>query len=225
MDFEIEKIIRQNRKTINISVTNNGKLLIKAPKNVSDSEIFTLITKNQKKIQKIQKHHLDILENKFKLKENQKIYFLGNEYLVKLNENYQLPTFIEDKVYISSKTSETELKEIFIKFFKKEAEKNFKKRLLIYSKLMNLEYEKFRLSNAKTRWGTCNSKKTIAINWRLIMAPQSVIDSVIVHELAHLKHPNHSKEFWKTVLFFFPDYQNAKNWLKNNTAKLQMFDF
>lgn len=224
MNFQIENIIRSNRKTINISISNNGKLLIKAPKDASDTEIFALINKHNKKIQKIQNHQLQIIENKFKLKDNQEIYFLGKKYSIKLDDNYPLPTFIENTVYISD-SKNSDWIALFVKFFKKEAEKNFKQRLLIYSKLMNLQYNKFRLSNAKRSWGTCNSKKTISINWRLIMAPQSVIDSVIVHELAHLKHPNHSKEFWKTVLFHFPDYENTKKWLKNNTAKLKMFDF
>ena len=58
---------------------------------------------------------------------------------------------------------------------------------------------KIYISSAKTRWGTCSSKGNIRINWRLINAPQEILEYVIYHELCHLKHPNHSKAFWTEV--------------------------
>jgi len=209
---------------VNISVTQNGKLLIKAPKSISDSEIISIINKNDKKIIKIQQHYHQIQSNKAKLQENQEIWFLGKIYQLKFVKRQTTPIFNGDYVLYTPQ-KDKDWKEVFIIFLKKEAERIFKQRLLLYSKLMNLEYSRFRLSNAKRSWGTCNSNKVISLSWRLIMAPLPVIDSVVVHELAHLIHPNHSKDFWKTVKTYMPNYDQSKMWLKKHTAKLQMFDF
>ena len=76
------------------------------------------------------------------------------------------------------------------------------------------------ISNAKTRWGTCNNRKEVRLNWRLIQAPLFVIDYVICHELSHLKFMNHSSDFWKQVQLLFPNYKEAELYLKNNRFKL-----
>ncbi|MCG7756220.1 MAG: M48 family metallopeptidase, partial [Nitrosomonas sp.] len=73
----------------------------------------------------------------------------------------------------------------------------------------------FRLSRAKTRWGSCNSRGLVTLNWRLIQLPLHLIDYVVAHELAHLIEMNHSKAFWRLVGAIYPDYQAARNMLKN----------
>lgn len=82
------------------------------------------------------------------------------------------------------------------------------------------ELNSVRLRMQRTRWGSCSkSKKSISLNLRLLFAPQGVIDYVIIHELAHLKAPNHSRRFWSTVSSAMPDYKPNNKWLreKGNT--------
>ncbi len=67
-----------------------------------------------------------------------------------------------------------------------------------------------RLSSAKTRWGSCSADGRILLNWRLIHFPQSSIDYVVAHELAHLKEMNHGPRFWATVASLLPDYETAR---------------
>ena len=88
----------------------------------------------------------------------------------------------------------------------------------------NLKVQAILLSNAKTRGGTCNSKKEIRLNWRLIQSPQYVIDYVICHELSHLKFMNHSNNFWQQVQLLFPNYKEAELYLKENGFKLYRID-
>ena len=75
-------------------------------------------------------------------------------------------------------------------------------------------YEKITVRNQKTRWGSCSQTGTLSFNYRLMMAPPEVIDYVIVHELCHLTHMNHSKAFWNKVAGILPDYAERKQWLK-----------
>lgn len=99
---------------------------------------------------------------------------------------------------------------------KREAEKLLTERVRHYAEQMQLFPKRVRLMRAKTRWGSCSSRGSLNLNWKLIGAPLHVIDSVIVHELAHLQHMNHSKAFWGLVARFFPDHETADAWLKDH---------
>ena len=103
-----------------------------------------------------------------------------------------------------------------ISWYQKQAKEYFTEKIKLISKEINIPYKKFTVKDYKSKWGLCfYSKAEISINWRLIMAPESVSRYVIIHELCHLVQPNHSKNFWKLVEDFFPDYKDNKQWLKN----------
>jgi predicted metal-dependent hydrolase len=76
----------------------------------------------------------------------------------------------------------------------------------------------------RTRWGSCSARGTLSFNWRLVMTPPEVLAYVVVHELAHLVHPNHSPDFWSYVGRAFPAYKTARTWLKKNAALLRPDD-
>ena len=76
-----------------------------------------------------------------------------------------------------------------------------------------------RLSNARTRWGTCHPAGRVHLNWRLIQAPPGLIDYVVVHELAHLREPNHSPRFWTWVASVLPDYQQRRLALRRDAHR------
>ncbi|MCX6807530.1 MAG: M48 family metallopeptidase, partial [Patescibacteria group bacterium] len=78
------------------------------------------------------------------------------------------------------------------------------------------KYKQIRVTSAKKRWGSCSHKGNISFSWRLIMATPSIIDYVIVHELAHLREYNHSKKFWQFVAKIIPYYKEQRKWLKDN---------
>jgi predicted metal-dependent hydrolase len=76
------------------------------------------------------------------------------------------------------------------------------------------------IRDQRTRWGSCSSTGTLSFNWRLIMVPPSVMQYVVVHELAHMSVPNHSRDFWNLVSQYYPAYQEARAWLRKNAALL-----
>lgn len=84
-------------------------------------------------------------------------------------------------------------------------------------------YNSLRINGARTRWGSCNAQRgSLNFTWRLVMAPPEIVDYVVVHELCHLKHPNHSPDFWAEVEGILPDYKQRRKWLKENGLKLQV---
>ncbi len=83
-----------------------------------------------------------------------------------------------------------------------------------WAQVMQLRYQQIVFGQWQRRWGYCDSRGRIGLNWRLIMAPQWVCDYVLVHELAHLQQMNHSALFWRVVSRHLPDYQQAQAWLR-----------
>ncbi|WMC92889.1 M48 family metallopeptidase [Kineothrix sp. MB12-C1] len=81
---------------------------------------------------------------------------------------------------------------------------------------------KITIRDQKTRWGSCSSKGSLSFNWRLMLAPPGILDYVIVHELCHLIHMNHSQEFWKCVGDILPDYKERRKWLKDHGNELTL---
>lgn len=99
-------------------------------------------------------------------------------------------------------------------WYQQQAITCFQQRIGIYVHKMAVPTPPFRLSQAKTRWGSCNSRGIISLNWRLIQLPLHLIDYVVAHELAHLIEMNHSKAFWEVVKRVCPNYRVARMELK-----------
>lgn len=106
--------------------------------------------------------------------------------------------------------------ESLARFFKQSAQDYVKPRLDFYAQKMGVSYKSLTVKAYKSRWGSCYSDGRIQFNWRLMQAPKWVIDYVVVHELAHLIHPNHSKDFWELVEFHYPRTQQAKQVIRQN---------
>ena len=86
---------------------------------------------------------------------------------------------------------------------------------------MGVRYGRIAIREQKTRWGSCSEKGNLNFNWRIVLAPPEVRDYVVIHELCHLSHLNHSKEFWVRVQEFCPEYKIYRRWLKENGHTLQ----
>lgn len=128
------------------------------------------------------------------------------------------------EAYVNSSLSKEQqakaLSEALEKWMIRDFESRLDDRLRHYSSIIGVTYKAVRIKSQKSRWGSCSSKSNLNFNWRLILAPDWILDYVIVHELCHLKHLNHSKDFWNTVGLYIPDYKTAVEWLKQNGTAL-----
>lgn len=225
---------KSNVKNITIKIKHPDIVTVVSPNSVSNEFIHDLVVSKSKWI-------LNKL-NEFKNKESEKpsislvdkdmIPFLGGYYELNVYKEKGILKctldFIDSKFIakvpsdISDKNQYTELKKLLIDWYLTEGSKIIKERLSIYSKQLNLFPLSITLKDQKTSWGTCSSKGNIYINWRIILAPITIIDYVLVHELCHLKHMNHSREYWNLVSTIFPDYKEKRKYLKENSLKLNI---
>ncbi|MBQ6806701.1 MAG: M48 family metallopeptidase [Lachnospiraceae bacterium] len=106
------------------------------------------------------------------------------------------------------------------KRYKDAAREYIPKRVAYYHTYTGGVYERITIRDQKTRWGSCSSNGTLSFNWRLMLAPPTILDYVVVHELCHLTHMNHSADFWAAVESVYPNYRNARKWLKEHGHEL-----
>ena len=97
-----------------------------------------------------------------------------------------------------------------VKWYRRHAEHHFPERIGHFANLLGVDKPKVFLTDASTRWGSCNIKREVRLNWRLMQAPAQLVDYVVAHELAHLVHLDHSPRFWRAVGRIYPDYEAAR---------------
>jgi predicted metal-dependent hydrolase len=110
-----------------------------------------------------------------------------------------------------------------IEWYKKQALTHFAQRAFFYARLHGLTPPRVFISSANSRWGSCNSRREVRFSWRLIKARPALIDYVVCHELAHLRHMNHSTAFWQEVERMCPDYRELKAELDMNDHRFRAF--
>ncbi len=106
------------------------------------------------------------------------------------------------------------------KFFKREGAKYLRACSDFWAQKMNLQPMSVSIRGQTSRWGSCTSRGDINLNWKLLAVPPDVIDYVVIHELAHLIHMDHSPRFWNLVAEYFPDHKRAKRWLREHEPEL-----
>lgn len=213
--MQIDKIIRSNRKSIAIVVEKDGSLIIRAPKKASLRQINQLVRENISWIKRTQQE----ARSKYRPSrprqylEGEVFQYLGNQYPL-LYVDRTRPKLTLKRSFELSKTNQNQAESLFIEWYRKQAKIVFRDRANHLSSKFGLKYKGIRVTSAQKRWGSCNSRGGLNFPWRLVMAPLSVIDYVVLHELVHTEINNHSKIFWARIKSLMPDYKDQVKWLK-----------
>ena len=213
------KIIKSKRRTLSLSINENAELIVRAPNQISNKRIEEFIIEKSKWINK----NKNLMQSRInEMNDSDSDYlFLGNIYpLIKVYENPNKIDF-NGTEFITSIANQDKFKASLKSWYKIKFKEIAIPRLNYFSDKYNLKINQVRFKNQKTLWGSCSSKNNINLNYLLVMAPMLVIDYVIIHELVHTVHKNHSENFWNAVEAIMPDYKKAKKWLNKNGYKLR----
>jgi predicted metal-dependent hydrolase len=101
------------------------------------------------------------------------------------------------------------------RWYRKEAKRIIMERLRYFADTYHFTYNRVFIRNQKTLWGSCSSEKNVSFNWRLIQTPLDIIDYIVVHELVHTEILRHTEAYWEKVATLYPQYRQARVWLKN----------
>lgn len=218
-----DAIIKSNRRSLSITISNEGEIIVHAPKRLSLDKIISFV--NDKSTWILDKQKM-ILEKKFRFKdllEYSKFMFLGKTYLKYDLSGIKEIELSQTCLLCPKGLTEREILSKIARWYMRTSKNILSERLEYLARLMQLDYNSFKVSNSKNRWGSCDSKGNIKINFRLIMLPHKIIDYVLIHELSHLVEFNHSKKFYKVIESVMPDYQKHRKELKDFTTILQLF--
>lgn len=207
----------KRRRSIVFAVDGNG-LVVHSPWKASDSRIERSISEAAdwivSKLDEWSGHESRVQ----RWADGEQINYLGRDLTLEIVADAILvPAVLADewrlRITVADSDSETRIRESVIGWYRRHAARNFSERVAHYASQMQLRTPRMFLSNARTQWGSCNAKAQLRLNWRLIQAPQDVVDYVVVHELAHLTEMNHSRRFWKIVDHSFPAHLHARKHL------------
>ncbi len=150
--------------------------------------------------------------------------YLGRSYRVKLVEAQEKPVVLKDGYFClkANGGSADGAQNAFKEFYKEKGTVWIPQRVEFYKDRMGVNPRSVRVFELKNRWASCSKKGNLNFHWKCMMAPLTVIDYIVVHELSHLLHPNHTPEFWNEVDKQLPDYQERKQWLRVNGAGMDI---
>ena len=213
------RIIRSKRKTLSLTINENAELVIRAPLRLSIKKIQDFINEKESWINRKQA----IIQNQIKdVTSNQnKLLYLGSLFPININQSATKDLMFTGEEFIANSIEPNPLSLSIKKWYKKKFREIAIPRVTYFAEQHNLMVNQIRIKNQKTMWGSCSSKNNINLNYLLLMAPMKVIDYVIIHELVHTIHSNHSLDFWSSVESIMPDYKEHKLWLKTNGYKLR----
>jgi predicted metal-dependent hydrolase len=217
----IDKIVRSRRKTIALIINRDGQLVVRAPVHASDKQIRALVQEKEPWIRSRQSQaaRMRVESQPRRFVEGEEFQFLGSLHPLKIRSKKR-PRLELDGVFWLSESCLDNPRQVFENWYRDQARAVFTDRAGEFARQHRLEFNKIRISSARTRWGSCSSKGNLNFTWRLVMAPMEIIDYVVVHELAHLRIKNHSRQFWGLVGSMIPDYKLRREWLKKNGHRL-----
>lgn len=219
-------LIRSARRSISIQVLATGQVVVRAPLRLPAGYLERVLAEKTAWIQKMQAQAgqarlqgLGEPAGKRRFEAGQPFPFLGQDYPLEIVERQAVPLRLEGGFRLR-RGALGQAAGVFEAWYREQARDLYTRRLAELAARHGFQYSRMRLSSARTRWGSCSSRGTISLNWRLVLAPAEVVDYVILHELAHLRVPNHSKEFWRLVESLCPEAKQHRQWLKINAARL-----
>ena len=215
---------RARRRTIGLSIDHRG-LRVGAPLRASLSDIENLIRRHAEWVErKLDEWRSRPQPGRLALTDGTQLPFLGGMLTLRLargtNQAIWSPTADRQTVLTLCLRTPAVAPRLLENTLRARARECFEARLLFFSARLGLPQPPLTLSAARTRWGSCNRRGAIRLNWRLIFLPEHLVDYVVAHEVAHLLEMNHGPRFWQTVGRLYPDYQAARNALRHVAADI-----
>ena len=226
---EISYLLKRSpkRRTIGLRIDHRG-LTVNAPQRAADSRLEQVLRERSGWLSDKLREWRERQPATFDCADGETLLFLGGELALRLTEggSRDAPRLLEDDTLVVSVPdtgNAAAVRRKLEQWYRAEAQRHFAQRLEHYANRMGLAARNVALSGARTRWGSCSSRGDIRLSWRLIQAPISQIDYVVVHELAHIRELNHSPRFWAVVEETLPHYAAARRALKADGARYHRF--
>lgn len=222
IDITIERTER--RKTVSIFIERDGSVRVLAPVSASDETIETAIKSKEylifTKLAKWKELNQGRVNREYV--NGQSFLYLGRNYRLKLIENQDVALKISGGFFLLDIRHLSKAEKVFKEFYKEKALLKIKERMKVHEDKFPTKPTAIKVLELRNRWASWTPKDGLNFHWKCIMAPVSVLDYIFMHEMVHLKYPNHSTDFWNELDKKMPDFREQENWLKRNGVKMSL---
>ncbi len=217
-------IRRRKRKTASIYIERDGAVTVMVPEKMDDACVNEILKQNEYKIHKYQAKRILLNETAVKREpvNGQSFLYLGRNYYLQYSDKVDRIRF-QGRNFLAPVQFKNRLSYAFKEFYRDKGKDFLSPRVRKYAEIMGVCPEEVCVLDLKNRWASCSIKKPkVNFHWKIMMAPASVIEYLIVHELAHFKYKRHDRKFWNEVDKILPSYQKQVEWLKEFGASLDL---
>ena len=218
MDY---KLIRSNRKTVAIQLQKDGSVIVRAPKRLAVYRIEAFIKEKQSWIEQHQKRLQEQQRQKESFCLSDRQFPLFGRMLPMQMTQEKAPCWQQTVVFLPE-GDEQQLKSSAEQLYRQVARQTLQSKVEHFAPKLGVQPASLRINGAKGRWGSCSGKNRLNFSWRLMLAPEHCIDYVVVHELCHILHHDHSAAFWQEVERVVPDWRSWRQQLVQ-TARAPWF--
>jgi predicted metal-dependent hydrolase len=214
-------------KSIGISIDIYGNIDVKTPKGTPNEYVLQFIEEKWDWILEKSKEMKDrangVQEKAYD--QGEKFLYLGHSYPIQVLHDNQLT---QDHVKFEAETltiyvrelEDDKIRQALKRFYYQQCKMIVEKSIKSHQGYFKMKPKSIRINDSNRTWGTCDSNQQLTFNWKLAMAPQKVIDYVVVHEMCHMVHLNHDRSFWRLVGKIMPNYKEQENWLAFSSWKM-----
>jgi predicted metal-dependent hydrolase len=222
IDIKIEKTNR--RKTVSIFIERDGSVRALAPASVNSDKIEAAVRSKQYQIFTKLAKWRELNQGKVNRQfvNGQSFLYFGRNYRLSIVDRQDIPLKLNKGYLCLDRRKLDNAEKVFKQFYKEKAEKKIAERLKQIEEKFQQKPASVKVLELHNRWASWTSKHGLNFHWKCAMAPVPVLDYIIIHEMVHLKYPNHSPEFWNELDKKMPNYREHENWLKQNGVKMSI---
>ena len=215
-------IIRSRRRTISLEVTKEATLIVRAPLRAPVQVIDRFIREKQDWIErKLADARSRPAAPHRQFANGELFLFLGKTFPLEVLPESDAGISLGEKFYVGESRLPA-CRDLLRAWYVQRALEIFPARVAGFAAILDYRPKKIRVSDTRRRWASCSTSGTLSFCWRLVLAPPEVIDYVIVHELVHMRQPDHSPRFWEKVGQAMPKYKEHREWLRTHERMLEL---
>ncbi len=223
------EVIRSPRRTADIVIEPDGRVLVRAPEHIPDERIEDIVEAKRLWIYKNLAEWRDLNATKVlrEFRNGEGFLYLGRSYRLLLVSGQDEPLLLKDGRFrlrrdIVDKGEVAAARKAFRDYFEARGRERIAKRVGYFAPKVGVVPGKVDVRQPGNRWASCSPSGNLAFHWKCMMAPPRIIDYIVVHELCHFHHLDHSNAFWNEVDKVMPDFAERREWLRKNGASMDL---
>jgi len=221
IDYRLKK---SDRKTTSIYIERDGAVSVLAPAPFELEKIEQILEKKRSWIYRNLAEWEDLNRTRIQREyvNGESFLYWGRQYRLQIESELEQPLKFKKGRFLLRADSLLQAPEHFKQFYKAKLSIRVAERIALFAPKLGVEPASIKVMELKNRWGSCTAKGALNFHWKCAMLPMTVLDYIVVHELAHIQQSNHSPAFWRIIEKVLPNFEEPKSWLKFNGAGMSL---